>query len=239
MNEQPTHTRLAESRPVYSCYLAFKAKEPFDLLPAEVRHAMVDEADRLLNVSAAPEVPADGIATRGVYLTTAFRADVDVMLWWIAPTPEAVQSALRDFKRTNLGRRLDLKWSFMGLARPAEFHRDHVPAFLRREPAKGNICVYPFTRTAEWYLLPPEQRRDLLTSHGQLGQGFEDILTNTTQSFGLGDDEWVLAFEADQMDRIVDMIRKLRQAEARRYTLRETPFISGVRMSVAQIVDSL
>ncbi len=227
------------SRPVYVNFSAFKAKESFFLLSDGVRKAIVEEAGRFLDVQDAPEVPSDGVVTRGVYLTTGFRADVDVMIWWIAPTPEAIQRGLRDFRRTELGRRLDVKWSFMGLARPAEFHHDHIPAFLQGKPARRHICVYPFTRTHEWYLLPGEERRNLLTAHGKLAEGYEDILTNTTQSFGLGDDEWLLAFEAERMDRIVDMIRKLRQAEARRYTCRETPFISGVRMSVGEIVDSL
>lgn len=88
-------------------------------------------------------------------------------------------------------------------------------------------------------MLPGEKRRQLLTEHGGLGAGFDDVLTNTTMAFGLGDDEWMLAFEADELGRIVDMVRKLREAEARLYTKRETPFISGVRMSITEVIESL
>lgn len=219
---------------VYTAYLAFKTTENFSTLPEEERQAMAQEAEAVLET-----VKENEVTTRGVYLTTGFRADTDFMLWWIAPSPQAIQAGLRLLNRTRLGRRIKASWSFMGLVRPAEFHRDHSPAFLRGEPPKGTICVYPFTRTPEWYLLPGEKRRQLLTEHGELGAGFDDVLTNTTMAFGLGDDEWMLAFEADELGRIVDMVRKLREAEARLYTKRETPFISGVRMSITEVIESL
>lgn len=227
-------TEERDQQSIYTAYLAFKATENFGALPEAVRTAMAEEAENVLQ-----EVLEQEITTRGVYLTTGFRADTDFMLWWIAPSPDAIQAGLRLLNRTELGRRSKASWSFMGLHRPAEFHRDHSPAFVQGVAPKQTICVYPFTRTPEWYLLPPEKRRELLTSHGGLGDDFGDILTNTTMAFGLGDDEWMLAFEAEEIGRIVDMVRKLREAEARLYTLREIPFISGVRTTIGEVIDSL
>lgn len=226
--------RMFNTMQTYVAYLAFKAKERLSSLGSDERTRMVEEISRLFNNSAENE-----LKTRGVYLTTGFRADTDFMIWWIAPTPQAIQAGIKALNQSELGRRIEASWSFVGLHRPAEFHHDHSPAFVQGIPPKETICVYPFTRTPEWYLLPSAERRELLTSHGQLGADFDDVLTNTTMGFGLGDDEWVLAFEADDLGRIVDMIRKLREAEARRYTSREIPFISGVRMSIEEVIHNL
>jgi chlorite dismutase len=155
------------------------------------------------------------------------------MMWWVGPSPDDHQELLAAFRRTPLGRRLDLSWAFMGLVRPAEFTADHAPAFVRGEAPKRYACVYPFVRAPEWYLLPAEQRAELLREHGEMGREFPDVLANTTSAFGLGDWEWILAFEADDLSRIVDCIRRLRQAEARRYTKEEVPFVTGIRKDLA------
>jgi len=94
-------------------------------------------------------------------------------------------------------------------------------------------------RSAEWYLLPSEQRADLLAKHGVLGREFPEVLANTTSAFGLGDWEWILAFETDQLDRLVDCIRRLRDAEARRYTKEEVPFITGIRKDLRDCLNDL
>ena len=88
-------------------------------------------------------------------------------------------------------------------------------------------------RSLEWYLLDPIRRRDLLVEHGRMGRGYPDVRANTVSAFGLGDYEWLLAFEADDLGRIVDLIRHLRGAEARLYTKEELPFITGRRRPLA------
>src|ERR687892_148510 len=100
------------------------------------------------------------------------------------------------------------------------------------EPPKRYLSVYPFVRTPEWYLLPADERSALLREHGEIGREFPDVLANTTSAFGINDWEWILAFEADQLDRIVECIRRLREAEARRFTKEEVPFVTGIRKDV-------
>jgi chlorite dismutase len=94
-------------------------------------------------------------------------------------------------------------------------------------------------RTPEWYLLPREERMDLLREHGGAGREFPDILANTTNAFGLGDWEWILAFESDRLDAIVDCIRRLRETKARLYTKEEVPFVTGIRKDVGPAIDDL
>jgi hypothetical protein len=115
--------------------------------------------------------------------------------------------------------------------KPAEFTRP--PARLRGCAAEAYLCVYPFVRTPEWYLLSREERGALLAEHGIIGREFPEVLTNTTSAFGLGDWEWILAFEADRADTLVDCIRRLRDAKARTFTKEEIPFVTGIRKSVA------
>ena len=179
------------------------------------------------------------VDVRGTYSTVGFRADADLMLWLVGGSPEDVQGFLVEFERTRAGRLLVLSWTFMGVVKPAEFTADHAPAFVKGEPPKTFACVYPFVRTPEWYLLPAEERGAMLREHGMVGREFPDILANTTSAFGLGDWEWILAFEADEADRLVDCIRRLRDVEARRFTKEEIPFITGIRKSVGDALADL
>jgi peroxiredoxin len=179
------------------------------------------------------------IALRGTYSTVGFRSDAELMMWWVGHSPEEIQDLLVAFRRSALGKRLDQTWAFMGVVRPAEFSKDHLPAFLRGEPPGRYACVYPFVRTSQWYLLPAEERAALLREHGEMGREFPDVLANTTSAFGLSDWEWILAFEAEDLSRLVDCIRRLRDARARAYTKVEVPFVTGIRKSLGDAVRDL
>ena len=99
--------------------------------------------------------------------------------------------------------------------RDAEFNKGHIPAFLQGEEPRRYVCVYPFVRSLEWYLLEPEERSAMLREHGMMARDFADVRANTVSAFALGDYEWLLAFEADELTRIVDLMRQLRGARAR------------------------
>ena len=179
------------------------------------------------------------VHTRGVYTTAAFTARADVMFWWVAESVDDIEELLTDLKRTLVGRAFTQVEAFLGVTQPAEFARDHQPAFIKGEEPKKYICVYPFVRTPEWYLLDPKERGALLREHGEAGREFPDVLANTTSAFGLGDYEWILCFEADSPRRTVELIRRLRATEARRYTKVEIPFVSGIRKDVTAVVNDL
>ncbi len=185
------------------------------------------------------ELAEADVVVRGVYDVSGLRADADVMVWWHAADSEDLQAAYHRFRRTSFGRRLAPVWSQMALHRPAEFNKSHVPAFMGDEEPKAHVCVYPFVRSYEWYLLPDEERRDLLREHGQMARPYPDVRANTVASFALGDYEWMLAFEADQLFRIVDLMRDLRASGARRHVREEVPFYTGSLVPVADLVDRL
>ena len=180
-----------------------------------------------------------GIVTRGVYDLQGMRADADYMLWWVAPTSDELQEMYVNFRRTKLGYASEPVWSAMALHRPAEFNKSHVPAFVADETPRGYIAVYPFVRGYEWYLLEDAERRRLLAEHGMMSREYPDVRANTVPAFALGDYEWILAFEADDLHRIVDVMRELRAAEARRHVRHEIPFYTGPRKGLSELVDVL
>ena len=202
-----------------------------------------EDADRAAEAAEVEKLFADlaesDVVVRGVYDVSGLRADADVMLWLHAATSEQLQAAYHRFRRTALGRRLAPVWSQLALHRPAEFNKSHVPAFMGGEEAKAHVCVYPFVRSYEWYLLPDEERRDMLKEHGMQARPYPDVRANTVSSFGLGDYEWILAFEADDLHRIVDLMRDLRASRARRHVREEVPFYTGALTPVADLVDRL
>jgi hydrogen peroxide-dependent heme synthase len=179
------------------------------------------------------------VTVRGTYTTLGFRPDAELMMWWVGHSADELQELLVAFSRCALGRRLELTHAFLGVVRPAEFAKDHLPAFLKGGPAKRYLSVYPFVRTPEWYLLPPDERAALLREHGEMGREYPDVMANTTSAFGLGDWEWILAFEADDLSRLVDCLRRLRDSKSRLYVKVETPFITGVRKDLLEAVRDL
>jgi len=101
------------------------------------------------------------------------------------------------------------------------------------------VCVYPFVRSYEWYLLEDAERRRLLAEHGMMARDYPDVRANTVSSFALGDYEWILAFEADELYRIVDLMRHLRGSETRRHVREEVPFYTGRRRTPQELVNDL
>ncbi|WP_246039452.1 hydrogen peroxide-dependent heme synthase [Glycomyces buryatensis] len=179
------------------------------------------------------------VTVRGTYDLTGMRADADLMVWWHAESSDRLQKAYSDFRRSAFGKHLAPVWSNMAVHRPAEFNRSHIPAFLADERVRDYLCVYPFVRSYEWYLLPDEERRDMLREHGMQARDYPDVRANTVPSFGLGDYEWILAFEADELHRIVDLMRELRASRARRHVREEIPFYTGRRRSITSIINDL
>jgi hydrogen peroxide-dependent heme synthase len=232
MAEQSNAARLRELNETirYTMWSVFRAAEP---LPA-LREDLVSEVETLFDQLAGKDV-----TIRGSYDVSGLRADADLMIWWHAASSDALQDAYGLLRRTALGRHLAPVWSQLALHRPAEFNKSHVPAFLAGEPARSYVSVYPFVRSYEWYLLPEAERREMLAEHGGMARGYPDVRANTVASFSLGDYEWILAFEADELHRIVDLMRDLRASRARRHVREEVPFFTGRHRGIGEIIAAL
>ncbi|HEY0247371.1 MAG TPA: hydrogen peroxide-dependent heme synthase [Gryllotalpicola sp.] len=178
-----------------------------------------------------------GVTVRGFYDVSGFKADSDLMFWIWGPVPEDLQTVARELRRTALLRPLLPTWNAMGVHRAAEFNKAHIPGFLRGKDAKQWITVYPFNRSYDWYLLPDEERRRMLADHGRKGAAFRGVLANTVAAFALGDYEWLLPMEADELSDLVDMMRELRYTEARLHVREEVPFFTGRHIAAAEIPE--
>lgn len=184
-------------------------------------------------------VEAKGVIVRGFYDVSSIKADSDLMIWLHGAPPETLQWALRELRRSPMLRPLLPTWNVMGVHRDAEFSADHAPAYLKgKEPEKW-LTVYPFVRSYEWYLLSDDERRGMLGRHGRMGAAHPQVLANTVASFALGDYEWLLALEAPELVDLVDLMRDLRKADARRHVREEVPFYTGRRIGTADILEVL
>ena len=180
-------------------------------------------------------VEASGVVIRGFYDVSSLRADADLMIWLHGPNPEDLQAALRELRRSDLLSTLLPTWNVMGVHRDAEFTSNHLPAFMRgKEPEKW-LTVYPFVRSYDWYLLPEDERRGMLADHGRKGSEYAGVQANTVASFALGDYEWILALEAPELVDLVDLMRHLRNTEARRHVREEVPFYTGRRIEPSEV----
>jgi len=207
----------------YTCYAVFSRLHPApDSVVADTT-ALVDD------------LTAAGITVRGLYDVAGMPSSADLMVWLHGPSAAALQEAIRSFERDAFAGTADLVWSGFGVHRQAEFSREHAPAFMLGVEPKAWLTVYPFVRSYEWYLLPEDERRAMLAEHGVMGRDYPQVAANTVAAFALGDYEWLLALEADELTDLVDLMRHLRAAEARRHVRLEVPFYTGHRIAPSDL----
>lgn len=193
------------------------------------------DAESLVEVAAS----LGDVTLRGVYDLTGFRGDADVMVWLHGKDPAELQVALRRVLRSGELAGTRTVWSAMGVHRDAEFNKRHVPGFLRGEHPRQWLTVYPFNRSYDWYLLPAEDRARMLAEHGRRGAAFRGVVANTVSAFALGDWEWLLPLESDDLTELVDMMRDLRAVEARMHVRDEIPFYTGRRIELSDVAEVL
>ncbi|MBN9175857.1 MAG: chlorite dismutase family protein [Microbacterium sp.] len=228
---------MTESTPLgYTLFAVLAGPRPRVAAPDAAALAELDVAVAAL--------AADGVTLRGLYDVTGMRAEADLMVWihttpGSADDPASLQKALRALRRTRALADFQIVWSVMGVHREAEFNKRHVPGYLRGEHARGWLCLYPFVRSYEWYLLPDEERSGLLAEHGRRGARFTEVVANTVSTFGLSDYEWLLPLESDDPIHLVDMMRDLRATGARRHVREEVPFYTGRRIEIAELAEVL
>lgn len=218
----------------YTLWAVFRRSDTAPRLPEADEEALVGKLD-----TAVAEVETTGVTVRGFYDVSSIRADADLMVWLHGPNPEDIQAALRVLRRTSLLYHLRPVWNAMGVHRDAEFTANHLPAFMKGKEPEAWLTVYPFVRSYEWYLLPDEERRAMLGDHGRKGSQYPQVLANTVASFALGDYEWILALEAPELVDLVDLMRHLRQTEARMHVREEVPFYTGRRVPTSALPEVL
>lgn len=179
------------------------------------------------------------------YSTVGLKPNTDFMLWRIGYDIDPFQQMAAAINKSILGRYLDIPVSYLSMTKHSQYVDEHVHEGqegrrLRIVPGKRPfIFVYPFVKTRDWYLLPQSERQRIMSEHIAIGHKYPRVKINTTYSFGLDDQDFVLAFEADLAEEFLDLVQELRETESSKYTLRDTPMYTCRRSTIADILDSL
>lgn len=219
---------------LYTNFWVFKVDRDWRKLPDADRSAARAQFEALF-----ARQSAEGVDLRGAYSMVGLRHDADLLLWIVTRDMDAMQQLAVAINASALGAYLETRYSYLGVALGTRYTSDHAPAFVKGVPPKRFLSIYPFVKTHEWYQLPFEERRAAMAEHGRMGREYPDILTNTVSSFGLGDHEFVVAFESDDVPDMVRMVEHLRPAASRPYTKLDTPIFLGVRKDVGEALSDL
>ncbi len=187
----------------------------------------------------------DGVMRVLTYSTMGLRGDCDFMLWRICYRLEELQSMSACLLSTGLGQYLTTPHSFLAMTRRSTYIIEHQHegqqdsrGFLLPGQYKY-IFVYPFVKTREWYLMSQQARQGMMNEHIMVGHKYPSVKLNTTYSFGLDDQEFVVAFETDAPSDFLDLVMELRETEASRHTLRDTPLFTCLRKEPGEMLDLL
>lgn len=173
------------------------------------------------------------------YSTLGLRKESDFMIWGISDSLEKIQVLTSKVYGTVLGKYIEASEVYLSTSRPSVYSNQVTPSFMKNdEPLKYNI-VYPFIKSREWYLLPFEKRSDMMKEHINVGKKFPQIRLNTSYSFGISDQDFMLAFETDNLMDFQDLIIKLRETQVSRHVLKDTPMIVCVYKNIFEIIKSL
>jgi chlorite dismutase len=179
------------------------------------------------------------------YSTAGLRPDCDFLLWRIASSTDTFQEQTKAINKTSLGGYLTTPWSFVAMTKRSTYV-DKLDPFHTPEsrthiiPGKRKyLFVYPFVKTRDWYLLPLEERQAIMDVHIKVGNKYPSVKLNTTYSFGLDDQDFVVAFETDEPKDFLDLVMELRETQSSKYTQRDTPIFTCVQAPIENVLDQL
>jgi chlorite dismutase len=174
------------------------------------------------------------------YSTLGLRDDAEFLLWFASDSVEQIQIVISKIYATVFGKYIIPSLTYLSSTRPSIYVKTGKPhSFVSGEEPKKYAIVYPFIKTREWYLLPLEQRKKMMDEHSEVGRKYPQISLNTTYSFGIHDEDFMLAFETDDLHIFQDLIMDLRETQVSRYVQKDTPMIVCVKKDIIPIIISL
>jgi len=168
------------------------------------------------------------------YSLVGIRADVDFMLWRISDRLENFQEMNTQLLHTGLGQYLTVVYSYLSMSKRSMYvdklEPEHQNSRAFIVPGQYDyLFVYPFIKTRDWYHLTYSTRQGMMDEHIKIGNKYPSVKLNTTYSFGIDDQEFVVAFETNEPKDFLDLVQELRETEASRYTFRDTPMYTCIR----------
>jgi chlorite dismutase len=235
---QPEQRATAPKRRQFTRFAFYRVDPEWRRLPAEEREraerefaGVVGELSEQMMVQS--------------YSTLGTRADCDFLLWFASAELDALQQAATRLFSTTFGQYLTVAHSFLAMTKRSIYIEQHVHAGLEGarlqvRPSKAKyLFVYPFVKQRRWYTLPKEERQRMMDEHIEIGHRYPSVRLNTTYSFGLDDQEFVLAFETNVPEDFLQLVMDLRESQASAYTERDTPIFTCQRMDVAMMMEAL
>jgi len=179
--------------------------------------------------------------TTFTYSTIGLKSGVEMLLWSLAPSLEALEEKNAATLRSGLGAWTTVQHSFLGIIRPSQYVKRPTPQeqslFTGRRSAY--LVVYPFTKSTDWYLLGQEERQKVMNEHMKVGHRYPQVRQLLAYSFGVDDMDFLVAYETDDIAAFSELVRELRGTESRRSTVRDTPILTGVHRPIDEITHLL
>ncbi|HEX2194982.1 MAG TPA: chlorite dismutase family protein [Candidatus Limnocylindria bacterium] len=190
---------------------------------------------------AAAAAPEERGMLQETYSTIGLRAEGDLLLWRMAERIEDLEQSAARALACGVGRWMSVALTLIGLSRPSQYVKR--PSSQEQSLFTGErsryLVVYPFVKSVDWYLTPLEKRKQVMAGHMRIGHRYSQVRQLLAYSFGLDDQEFVVAYETDDLVAFQDLVRELRETEARRSTVRDTPIITGIRRPIGDVLDML
>jgi len=178
------------------------------------------------------------------YSTVGLRTDTDFMIWRIGCDLEPMQEMTARLNHTPMAKYVEPMKSFLSMTKRSMYIEKNCDAQpedrVHVVPGQSSyLFVYPFVKTREWYSRTQDQRQEMMDEHLRVGSKYRSVKLHTTYSFGLDDQEFVVAFETDKPSDFLDLVQELRETKASSFTLRDTPMFTCRQRTLAECLDAL
>src|SRR5215831_1976191 len=233
------HPAQAPTTRQYIRYLFYKARPSWRQLTAEQRAAA------RLELLGSLEPFVERLAVLRAYSTLGTRGDADFLIWSVSERLEDFQELNAAILNSSMGVHFDTPYSYLAMTRRSQYVDKHEHPGQEgrrtriRPTGRRYLFVYPMVKKRPWYRLSLEERQHAMDEHIRVGHEFPRVKINTSYSFGLDDQEFVVAFETDYPSDFLDLVERLRGGEASAYTERETPIFTCVAGSIAEVLELL
>jgi chlorite dismutase len=222
---------MSESMFVHA--LALGVDATWRRLPSEQRCQTADEL-----VAA---VRADSEVTTHCYSMVGLQPGTDVLFWSLGPTLDSLEEGSAMVLRSGMGRWMHVTESFIGVIQASQYVKKPTPQeqSLFSGERSRYLIVYPFTKSADWYLLDREARQVIMNEHMRVGHSHPEVRQLLANSFGIDDMDFLVAYETDDLPKFSSLVRELRGTESRRSTVRDTPILTGIHRPIGEITALL
>jgi chlorite dismutase len=210
---------------VFQCY---KLDREWRRLDAGTKKRHIDQ------FVAAIEAANKDLKHFAAFSTAGLKADVDFMLWAKATTLDALHGFALAIRATELSKWMELSRNYLAMLKGSPYDQDDK--IFKPADYYKYLFIYPFVKTRQWYLLPLEERMRIMRGHIDAGAAYPMVKINTSYSFGVDDQDFVVAFESSEADKFVNLVQELRETEASLFTVRDTPMYVGVQMPLNELL---